>query len=240
MCKRFKMVAAYGGAVITTLCFFVFCISLDPIEAEEADTVSTVDLPTPSYSGEKSLEEVIYSRKSVRDFSTEPLTIKEISQLLWAAGGKTVDGVSGATRSFPSAGGIYPLEIYLFTGEIDSIPAGVYRYIWEQHRIDRIISGDKRQELMQESRGQYSALSAPAIFVITAHYEKTISRYGERGEERYVPIDMGACGQTIYLQAEALGLGTVILGSFTDEAVKKVLGVDDETPLCIMPVGKKR
>jgi nitroreductase len=74
--------------------------------------------------------------------------------------------------------------------------------------------------------------------IFTAIYPRTTGRYGKRGEIRYVPMDMGAAGQNVHLQAEALGLGTVIIGAFQDEAVQEVLGIKDETPLYIMPIGK--
>ena len=82
-------------------------------------------------------------------------------------------------------------------------------------------------------------INAPVSIVFTAIYSRTTRIYGKRGEVRYVHMDMGCAGQNVHLQAEALGLGTVIIGAFRDEAVKRVLGVKDEEPLYIMPVGKK-
>jgi len=90
---------------------------------------------------------------------------------------------------------------------------------------------------MSSALGQRMVGDAPVSIVITAVYSLTTRRYGKRGETRYVPMDVGHAGQNIYLQAEALGLGAVMIGAFTDEAVKKVLGAKDEKPHCIMPVG---
>ena len=198
-----------------------------------------VKLPAPKYRGKVSVEEAIFKRRSIRRFRDKPLTLEEVSQLLWAAGGETIDGITGATRAYPSAGGIYPLEFYLVAGKVDGLIPGLYHYNWRTNSITLIKEGDLRRELMWAALGQGAISSAPVSIVVTAVYPRTTRRYGRRGEVRYVPMDMGHAGQNIHLQAEALDLGTVVIGAFRDEAVKKVLGVKNEQPLYIMPVGKK-
>lgn len=200
---------------------------------------SSIKLPSPEHKGRVSVEEAIFKRRSTRRYKDEPLTLKEISQLLWAAGGKTIDGITGATRAYPSAGGIYPLEIYLIVGEVEGLVAGIYHYKWQDHTIALIKEGDFRRQLMRAALGQKAVADAPVSIVFTAIYSRTTRRYGKRGEIRYVPMDMGGAGQNVYLQAEVLGLGTVIFGAFDDGTIKKILGVKDEEPLYIMPVGKK-
>jgi len=199
----------------------------------------TIRLPEPKHRGSVSLEETIYKRRATRTYRDGPLTLEEVSQLLWAAGGKTIDGITGATRSYPSAGGLYPLEIYLVAGEVNGLASGIYHYNWEKHTINQVKEGDLRQQLMLAALGQRAIANAPVSIVVTAVYSRTTRKYGKRGEIRYVPMDMGGAGQNIHLQAEALGLGAGIIGAFKDEAVKKVLGVEEETPLYIMPVGRK-
>ncbi|HIE43231.1 MAG TPA: SagB/ThcOx family dehydrogenase [Candidatus Omnitrophica bacterium] len=206
--------------------------------SQEAGKIIT--LPPPSYKGEVSLEEAIFRRKSIRRYRDEALSLQEISQLLWAAGGKTIDGVTGPTRAYPSAGGIYPIEIYVVIGKVEGIKAGVYRYNWWNHYIKMVKEGDKRFELMRVSLNQRMIGDAPVSFVFIANYFDTRRRYGKRGEIRYVPMDVGGAGENLSLQAVALGLGTVIIGAFNDEAVKMLLGVRDKTPLYIMPVGKPK
>ncbi|HID11438.1 MAG TPA: SagB/ThcOx family dehydrogenase [Candidatus Latescibacteria bacterium] len=199
-----------------------------------------VTLPEPRYSGTLSVEEAIFRRKSTRYYKDEPLTLQEVSQLLWAAGGKTVDGVTGATRAYPSAGGIYPLEIYLVAGDVEDLEAGVYRYLWREHALRMVRGGDLRQSLMGAALRQGAIGNAPVSLVFIAIYERTMRKYGERGRVRYVHIDMGGAGQNVYLQAEALDLGTVAIGAFYDGAVKEVLGIEDGEPLCIMPIGRNK
>jgi SagB-type dehydrogenase family enzyme len=195
-------------------------------------------LPEPRYEGEVSVEEAIFQRRSIRHYRDDPLTVDEVSQLLWAAGGKTIDGITGATRAYPSAGAAYPLEIYLAAGNVQGLPAGLYRYQWEDHSIVLVKDGDVRNSLTKAALGQSMVASAPISLVFAAVYARTTQRYGQRGEVRYVHMDVGGAGQNVHLQAEALGLGTVIIGAFRDEAVQEVLGVRDEEPLYIMPVGR--
>ena len=211
--------------------------SLD--QAGEENASGIVMLPEPRYSGTVSVEEAVFGRRSMRRYKEEPLTLQEVSQLLWAAGGKTVDGVTGATRAYPSAGGLYPLEIYLVAGEVEGLADGIYRYQWRDHALSLVKEGDLRGELMRAALNQGAIGSAPVDLVFAAVYARTTGKYGERGAVRYVHMDVGAAVQTLFLQAEALGLGTVVMGAFEDEAVKGVLGVEDEEPLCIMPVGRR-
>ena len=226
------------------VCVAVFCglhtgSSFLASSGREADSGARIQLPPPREKGEISVEEAIFRRRSTRRYKDAPLTMEEVSQLLWAAGGKTIDGITGATRAYPSAGGTHPLEIYLVAGDVEGLAAGVYRYDWRGHTLSLVKEGDVRKALTRAAFGQGMVARAPASIVLTAIYPRTTKRYGGRGESRYVPMDAGGAGQNVHLQAESLGLGTVILGAFKDDAVRTVLGVEDETPLYIMPVGRK-
>lgn len=198
-----------------------------------------IQLPKPQLKGKISVEEAIYNRRSIRNYASAPLTLEEVSQLLWASGGATCDGVTGATRAYPSAGANYPLEIYLVVGNVTELEPGVYHYLWKEHGIELKNSGDKRAQLSGASWFQQMIKNAPISIVFTAIYERTTGRYGKRGEN-YVCMDLGHAGQNVHLQAESLGLGTVVIGAFGDDSVKEILGLSkDEVPLYIMPVGRK-
>jgi SagB-type dehydrogenase family enzyme len=199
---------------------------------------ASISLPEPSRKGPVSLEEAVGRRESVRDFRDEPLTLAEASQLLWACAGRRVDGVSGASRVFPSAGGLYPLETYLVAGRVESLPPGLYRYLWKEHALEPLKAGDIRRELAQGALGQGFIKDAPASIVIAGVYERAGRAYGERGTVRYIHMDAGHSSENVYLQASALGLGTVAVGAFVDEKVKRALGLDRAEPLYIMPVGR--
>ncbi|MBP7793179.1 MAG: SagB/ThcOx family dehydrogenase [Candidatus Goldbacteria bacterium] len=197
-----------------------------------------IKLPEPGIKGHISLEEVMYKRRSIRYFEQGYLNLKQVSQLLWAAQGIT--DKSRNLRTVPSAGATFPLEIYLFVGDVNGVKKGIYKYDVFSHSIIRIIEGDKRNELRLAALNQDSITKAQIVIVITAISDRTTKAYGNRGM-MYVYMEAGHCGQNIYLQAEALGLGTVAIGAFKDTEVKKILpAAENEQPLYIFPVGIKR
>ncbi|MCU0895755.1 MAG: SagB/ThcOx family dehydrogenase [Rhodospirillales bacterium] len=194
----------------------------------------SISLPPPRPASAVSVEEALASRRSVRHFADAPLTLADAAQLLWAAQGIThAEGL----RTAPSAGALYPLEVYLVAGTVVTVPAGVYRYLPAPHRLERTVSGDPRRALAAAAFHQSWIAEAPAIVVIAAVVRRTRLKYGERGE-RYVPIEAGHAAQNVGLQAVALGLGTTIVGAFSDAEVKRVLGLTEEEPLLLVPVGK--
>ncbi len=197
----------------------------------------SVSLPEPVLEGSYTFEESLFMRRSVRRFTAEPVTLQQVSQLLWAAAGKTVDGHSGPTRSYPSAGAMHPLELFIAAGKVEGLEPGIYQYKWDTHALVQISPGDYRRSLSDACAGQTAPLQAPVTVVISAMYSRTVSRYGSRGEMRYVPMDAGASAQNIQLQAVSLGLGSVIIGAFQDGAVQSLLKTPTAIPLLIMPVG---
>lgn len=192
-----------------------------------------VELPPARFIGELSVEEALAARRSVRTYAEESVTLDELSQLLWAAQGVTSEW---GGRTAPSAGQTYPLEIYVVVGDVSGLEAGVYWYLPEEHRLVRRKVGELRAELGRAAKAQTWIKNAPVSLVIAACYERTTERYGERGR-RYVHIEVGHVGQNVYLQAEALDLGTVIVGAFDDREVKDLCEIEEE-PLAIMAVGK--
>lgn len=205
-----------------------------------ADAADEIKLPAPSYKGKMSVEQAIQDRKSIRSFEDIPLSINDVSQLLWSAGGVTVDGVTGPTRAYPSAGAVYPLEIYLVAGNVRTLTSGIYRYDWKDHSLILMKKGDFRVPLARAALGQQMIRNAPVTIVITARYDKATRRYGQRGATRYISMDAGHLGQNVHLQAQSIGLGTVMVGAFRDAEAAGVLGVKGETPIYMMPVGRTR
>jgi SagB-type dehydrogenase family enzyme len=190
-----------------------------------------IQLPAPAFKGRISLEETIKNRQSIRDFSAVPLTIKELSQLFWALQGATRDG---GARTAPSAGALFPLEVYV------ALQEGVFQYSSGTHSLVRYARRDIRHQLAYSALGQDSVRKAPAVFVITAVYERTAKKYGNRAE-RYVKIEAGHAAQNLLLQSTAMGLGAVPIGAFHDEKVKQVMNLPiNQEPLYLIPVGRKR
>jgi len=196
----------------------------------------TVRLPGPLEDSKTSIEKAIRERRSVRSFRDSPLSVAEVSQLLRAAQGITGPG---GRRSAPSAGALYPLEIYLVAGNVDGLPDGVYHYRPVRHELARVLPGDRRSELCSAALGQPSVRKAAAVIVFAAVYERTTVKYGARGIQ-YVYMEAGHAAQNVALQAVPLDLGTVVIGAFQDDVVQKVLKMSaGERPLYLMPVGRK-
>ena len=201
-------------------------------------TSQPIYLPPPSQKGSVSLEEAIAKRRSVRDFTPESISQSQLSQILWATQG--ISNTGGRYRTVPSAGATYPLEVFVVCGRncIEDIGEGIYHYDLARHSLTLHHKGDVRVELARAALDQEFIYEAPVDIIICAIYERTATRYGARGE-RYVHIEVGHAGQNIYLQATALGLATVAIGAFYDEAVREVLRLDKQyKPLYIMPVGR--
>jgi SagB-type dehydrogenase family enzyme len=196
-----------------------------------------IKLPPPVYKGNISIEEALLKRRSVRRYKNEALKLNQISQLLWAAQGTTEEFGSG--RTAPSAGALYPLEVYLVSGNIDSLAPGIYHYIPFGHRLLRIADGDMRTSLTAAAGMQGALSRCAAVIVIAAQYKRTTKKYEERGI-RYVQLEAGHAAQNICLQAVSLNIGTVTIGSFKDSLIKQILILPaDEEPLYLMPIGKK-
>ncbi len=198
-------------------------------------TPLTYLLPYPLKEGSISVEKAISRRRSHRSYASSAISAEQISQILWAA-----YGMSGVDlRTAPSAGALYPLELYLLAGNVLDIEPGVYKYNPPGHKIIRVIYRDIKSELSMAAFNQLMINTSPACLVYCAVYSRSTRRYGDRGFERYVCMDLGHSAQNVYLQTEAMGLGTCAVGAFNDLEVKTIMQLpEDEDPLYLMPIGK--
>ena len=219
-------------AAIGLVLFLGCTLSGPPVALAQSELL--IELPQPQRMGTISVEQALQSRRSIRSFKPQALTLHELSQLLWAA-----QGVTGVRfRTAPSAGALYPLEVYVAVGNVEGLDAAVYRYDPTAHALSEVRKGDVRKSLSRAAYWQKCAGAGAIAIVFSAVYERTTGKYGERGI-RYVHMEAGHAAENVYLQAEALGLGTVVVGAFMDSWVKRVLHMKgDERPLSIMPVGK--
>ena len=232
-----------NSLLLTALMLSMVCGSASAGEAG-------VKLPEPTKDGEISLEKTLDQRRSVRSYADSSLSLQELSQLLWAAQGITKRMEKpghwpesrewfGGFRTAPSAGALYPLEVYVAAGKVEGLEKGLYKYHPLQHSLEMITSDDLRGQLADASLGQKWVKECALDIIVTAVYSRTEKKYGERSE-LYVPIEVGAVMQNIYLQCEPLGLGTVVIGAFEDQEVTAALELPaDERPMAIMPVGRR-
>jgi len=216
------------------------CSGTNPLPPGGGDTPTppgipegAIMLPDPALEGNVSVEEALRERRSARIYAEIPLTLAEIGQILWAQGVTDDRGY----RTAPSAGALYPLEVYIVAGDVIDLAPGVYHYQPEKHLLIPISSGDRRADLQAAAINQTPVGGAPATVVITAIPDRTTAKYGERGL-RYVDMEAGHASENIYLQVTAIRLGTVTIGAFDDDGVREILGLpEDEVPLYLMPVG---
>ena len=197
-------------------------------------------LPDPITDGDVSLEMTIHQRRTVRSFHSKALTLTQLSQLFWAAQGIT--DPAGYKRASPSAGALYPMDIYGAVGDgcVEGLHSGIYLYDPATHSLSLIQKGDRRRDIATASLGQMWMSYAPITFVITAEYSRITSKYGRRGL-RYAMIEAGHTGQNIFLQSQALGLEAGIVGAFEDQKVIQVMGIKStHEPLLLIPVGYKK
>jgi len=197
-------------------------------------------LPDTILDGNISLERAIHKRRTIRSFESRALTLKQLSQLLWSAQGIT--GTGGFKRAAPSAGALYPMDIYGVVGRdcIEKLDAGVYLYEPANHSISLVKEGDFRRDIATASLSQMWMAHAPLTLVITAEYSRITVKYRQRGI-RYAMIEAGHIGQNIFLQSQAMGLEAGIVGAFEDQKVIQVMGIKKtHEPLLLMPVGYKK
>jgi SagB-type dehydrogenase family enzyme len=232
-------------SMILLLLFLPACPAADSVttgsslmpSSSPSGPAQTLKLPEPRLTSAVSLEESLANRRSIREYSDQSLKLEEVSQLLWAAQGITADF---GGRTAPSAGALYPLEIYLIAGQVNNLSSGVYKYQPDGHALIVVKNKDIREELAAAALSQAPVKDGAVDLVISAVYERTTGKYGDRGI-RYVQIEVGHAAQNVVLQATALGLGAVTIGAFDDVRVKTLLALpDEESPLYIIPIGHKR
>lgn len=220
---------SWVGGVILAMIILAYC-------PKEPQAETLISLPAPAYPGTVTVAEAIKKRRTIRRFANKPLSLEQVGQLLWAA-----DGVTDprGLRSAPSAGALYPLDVYLVAGEqqVAGLAAGVYHYLPEKHSLSSRQSGDRRRAVAGACLQQTWLAEAPILFVITGEYRRSQVKYGNRGV-RYILMEVGHVAQNIFLQAEALNLGAGIVGAFEDTALSQTLTLPmSHEPLVVMPVG---
>jgi SagB-type dehydrogenase family enzyme len=230
---RNRLLDRTGPALIARLLAVALCTGGVAMASGKRE----VALPKPRLDGEVAVERALALRRSVREFAPEPLPLSSVSQLLWAAQGITDPR---GLRTAPSAGALYPLDVYLVAGAVSGLRAGVYRYDPRQHRLSLQSEGDRRAGVAEAALDQDWLAEAPAIVVLAAVYERTARKYGQRSA-RYVHMEVGHAAQNVYLQAAALGLGTTMVGAFRDAELARAVGLmAPAKPVGLLPVGRPR
>jgi SagB-type dehydrogenase family enzyme len=210
-------------------------LSVPTARAAEPAAPTTVALPAPALEGKVSVEEALATRRSHRQFADEPLTLAQAGQLLWAAQGVTEPKTG--LRTAPSARGTYPLELYLVARRVRGLVPGVYRYVPAGHSLARVGDGALADATVVAAE-QPAMKQAPALIVYVSVQERA-KKLGDRAD-RMVAIDVGHAAENVYLQATALGLGTVTAAGFDQARVGKSMKLPaGRRAEIIQPVGPR-
>ncbi len=199
----------------------------------------SIPLPKPRPLGKVTVEEALQKRRSIRDYSDEPLSLEELSLLLHLTDGITLWRYGIGFRTAPSAGALYPIEIYLVVNRVKGLKPGIYHYRVRTHSLELIKEGNFGQEMVHACVGQEMPGTAAITFILTAVFQRIRWKYRERAY-RYILLEGGHIGQNIYLGATAMGLGACAIGAFLDDSINNLIGVDgqEEAVIYVLTVGK--
>ncbi len=184
-------------------------------------------LGPPELEGGLPLWTTLQMRRSLRQFEGTGLTLAELGQLLWAAQGVSHIEGTWAFRTAPSAGALYPLEIYPIVHLVEGLQPGVYHYAVVPHTLEQLRLGDFRSAVAHAALDQRLAHDADVVLVWTAIFERSKWKYKQRAY-RYIYLDAGHAAQNLALAATALGLGSCALGALYDDEANTLLGLEDE------------
>ncbi len=187
-----------------------------------------------------SLIELLKKRRSIRNYSQEPISLEELSTLLWASYGINQEISGYKLRTAPSAGALYPIETYLSVRAVKDVPSGLYHFNIKDFELELLQKGDFSYYLTRASLNQFFVAEASVVVCWSCIFRRTMSKYGERGM-RYIFMDVGHVCQNLLLAAESLGLGACPIGAFLDDEMNKIFGLDKETESIIYcaTIGKK-
>jgi len=193
-----------------------------------SNAIKKIKLPTPNFDKPIEFWSVIKNRHSTRKFTTEPMTIMELSLFLFGMSGLNRIFPQYAFRTVPSAGGLYPIETYPVVNNMKGLEKGLYHYNIQEHAIYLLREGDLRNNVAEACLSQNIAYTSAINFVWTAMIERSQWKYLQRCY-RYLYLDAGHIGQNFYLIAEALGLGACTIGALYDDELNQFLNIDGKT-----------
>lgn len=216
-----------------------------PLELDYDKSKSIIQLPSPKYIEVEpvSLRKAIESRRSIRDYSGQPMALGELSFLLWCTQGvKEVTTRPATQRTVPSAGARHPFETYLLVNRVEGLGPGIYRFIASKHALLAVSLEPGLTERVQDACiGQALVKNSAVTFIWCAVAYRTTWRYVERGY-RYIHLDAGHVCQNLYLAGEAVGVGVCAIGAFDDDKLNNLLGLDgvEQFAVYLAATGKRK
>lgn len=199
-------------------------------------------LPAASTRGGMALAEALDLRQSVREFTGHSIPLEDLAQILWACQGRNRQG---GGRTAPTAYGAYPVEVHVLVNDVEGLHPGVYRYdagtVSQEHRLagGAAVEQETLDALDGDISGEQALLSAPVALILTGDRERALETYPDPAEiDRWLPVDAAMAAQNVLLTATSLRLGSVPMGDFREDVLRRLLHLPDQfTPLLILPVG---
>jgi SagB-type dehydrogenase family enzyme len=199
-----------------------------------------IPLPEAKFLTGPNIWEIMGNRRSVRDYSPDPIPLQDLSNLLWATQGITEKAPGPWFRTAPSAGALHPMDTYIVAARVGELGPGIYRLRVEDFSLEPKKLGNFASLISQAALDQEIVRNAAVVFVWVAVIQRSRQKYRQRAY-RYIYLDSGHIAQNLYLAATALNLGCCAVAAFFDEEVNQLLGVDgkEETALYLATVGKR-
>ncbi|HVP14929.1 MAG TPA: SagB/ThcOx family dehydrogenase [Terriglobales bacterium] len=227
----------FARVLLTSLALLLPSSVLAAPQSPAATGNESISLPKPDLQGKMTLNQALATRRSVREYAAGPLTLGQVSQILWAAHGIT--GPNGK-RTTPSARAVYPLQVWLVANDVTGLPQGIYRYVPEGHALATVSPGDHRAPITAAASGQKSVETAPAVVAIVGDSVLAVEKFHGHTLD-WLGMEAGFVIQDVYLETNALGLGTVMVGGFQYAAARQALALPENlVPLGFMPIGRKK
>lgn len=197
-----------------------------------------VTLPQPETPGGPPAGQVIASRRSTRSYSTRPMTLAALSQVLFLTTGISADRWGNARRTAPSSGALYPIETYAVVHNVEGVERGVYHYAIREHELELIAAGDMRARVVDQAIEQEFLGECGVVLFLTQVLQRMRPKYQDRSY-RYGLLEAGHIGENGYLAAVSQGLGACGVGAFMDDQINEMLGVDgvEEAAVYMLAIG---
>jgi len=182
--------------------------------------------------------EVLRKRKSIRVFSADPLSLTDLSFLLWASTGIQRIEHGYEFRVAPSAGALYPIETYIVANNVQGLEEGIYHYNIKNHLLEEIKAGNFGDDLSHAALDQLMCANASVVFIWTAVFRRSKWKYSQRAY-RYIYLDAGHVAENLALAATSIACGSCHVGAFFDDEINSIVGLDgaEESSICLSVVG---
>ncbi|MDX9703205.1 MAG: SagB/ThcOx family dehydrogenase [Candidatus Auribacterota bacterium] len=186
-----------------------------------------IALAKPDRKNKCTLTDALSNRRSVRDYKADPVEIGLLANLLWATQGMSFAHGDHVFKTAPSAGALYPVDLWVAVFDVIGLDPGIYSYDEKQHCLYAVRIANFRENFFEACMNQNMLLHAPLLFMWVSNFNSCVWRYGQRAY-RYIYLDAGHSAQNCALACTAFGLGSCAIGAYYDDLMNHICGIDGE------------